>query len=175
MKETAFAVLAETIGAMAGVVSSVGPEEYVEPGLAPMSGSVGAHVRHCLDHLSAFERGMAAVCIENDDRVRETSIERDRVAGVMALAAAGRRVRSCDPARLDDPVLVAARLRRNAASRMFVSTIGRELTFVISHTIHPSATVTVLLSAGGRHVPAPFGFAPSTPVGFEDATCVRSA
>lgn len=170
---TAFAVLADALGALASVVSSIDPAEYGMPAPSGSSGSVGAHVRHCLDHVSALESGMTTGCVDYDRRVRQTSVERDRAAGLAALAAARRRLVGC--ARLEDPLLVSVLLTRDAGPRLFVSTVGRELTFVISHTIHHSATIAVLLTARGCHLPALFGVAPSTPVALEDAACVRSA
>lgn len=172
---TAFAVLADALGALARVVSSIDPAEYGMPAPSGSSGSVGAHVRHCLDHVSALESGMTTGCVDYDRRVRQTSVERDRAAGLAALAAARRRLVGCDPARLEDPVLVSVLLTRDAVPRLFVSTVGRELTFVISHTIHHSATIAVLLTARGCHLPPLFGVAPSTPVALEEAACVRSA
>ena len=43
------------------------------------------------------------------------------------------------------------------------TTVARELAFVVSHTIHHSALVAVLLEHGSRRVPARFGVAPTTP------------
>jgi hypothetical protein len=43
------------------------------------------------------------------------------------------------------------------------STLGRELAFVASHTIHHFAIVALLLRDMGIGVPARFGYAPSTP------------
>jgi hypothetical protein len=44
-----------------------------------------------------------------------------------------------------------------------ISTAGRELVFVISHTIHHNATMGVLLSEWGLALPQRFGYAPATP------------
>jgi uncharacterized damage-inducible protein DinB len=171
----AFEALADALVALAGVVSSLGPDDYATPLPTGTSGSVGAHVRHCLDHVAALEKGLAAGFIDYDDRVRKTLVERDRATGLTALAAARRRLLACDDARLADPVLVNVQLTRGAAPRLVVSTVGRELTFVISHTIHHSATIAVLLTARGRDLPAFFGVAPTTPLALEDRACVRSA
>jgi len=43
------------------------------------------------------------------------------------------------------------------------STLGRELAFVNSHTIHHQALIAVLLELSGVQVPDHLGLAPSTP------------
>jgi uncharacterized damage-inducible protein DinB len=58
---------------------------------------------------------------------------------------------------------VTAQLAADGRTVVTSSTIGRELAFVISHTIHHSAIINVLLRQ--RHVSTPtgFGYAASTP------------
>jgi uncharacterized damage-inducible protein DinB len=43
------------------------------------------------------------------------------------------------------------------------SSVGRELAFVVSHTIHHCAVIALLLRDLGVAVPPRFGYAPSTP------------
>ena len=43
------------------------------------------------------------------------------------------------------------------------TSLGRELAFVVQHTIHHAALIAVLLDILGVRVPADFGYAPSTP------------
>jgi uncharacterized damage-inducible protein DinB len=50
------------------------------------------------------------------------------------------------------------------------TTVGRELAFVINHTVHHSALVAVLLEQAGRVRPARFGLAPTTPL---EVACAR--
>jgi uncharacterized damage-inducible protein DinB len=64
----------------------------------------------------------------------------------------------------DAPVTLASVVAHGAAPISARSTLGREMLFVISHTIHHQALVAVLLSATGRGVPDAFGLAPSTPL-----------
>jgi hypothetical protein len=42
------------------------------------------------------------------------------------------------------------------------SSLGRELVFVLQHTIHHQAIVALLLAARGVTIPPRFGYAPST-------------
>ena len=43
------------------------------------------------------------------------------------------------------------------------TTIGREIAFVVQHTIHHCALIAVLLERKNVEVPVRFGYAPSTP------------
>ena len=53
------------------------------------------------------------------------------------------------------------------------TTLGRELAFVISHTIHHNALIAILVKLLGHSVPATFGYAPSTIAHREKRACVR--
>jgi uncharacterized damage-inducible protein DinB len=44
-----------------------------------------------------------------------------------------------------------------------MSTLARELAFVLNHTIHHQAMIGLLASLHGCDVPDGFGYAPSTP------------
>ena len=53
------------------------------------------------------------------------------------------------------------------------TTAGRELAFVLSHTIHHNALIDVMARTLGVPVPDRFGYAPSTIAHLEKAACVR--
>jgi uncharacterized damage-inducible protein DinB len=53
------------------------------------------------------------------------------------------------------------------------SSLGRELAFVLNHTVHHQALLAVLLAVQGRRVPVGFGYAPSTPRPAGGRPCVR--
>ena len=64
----------------------------------------------------------------------------------------------------DDVVQVRAELPVPSASsaRWTGSTVGRELRFLMSHTLHRYALIAAILRLGGEPVPAGFGVALST-------------
>jgi uncharacterized damage-inducible protein DinB len=123
-----------------------------------VSGSVGGHVRHCLDHVAALISGLESGYVDYDIRVRGTAIESRREAALAEIArliTGLEGVARCSP---DTPVWV------DVGSADFApSTLARELAFVSSHTIHHFALVALLLHDVGVRVPARFGYAPSTP------------
>jgi len=53
------------------------------------------------------------------------------------------------------------------------TTVGRELAFVLSHTVHHNALIAVMAKTLGVPVPERFGYAPSTIVHLEKTACAR--
>jgi hypothetical protein len=49
--------------------------------------------------------------------------------------------------------------------------VGRELAFVLSHTVHHNALIAIMAQTLGVPVPARFGYAPSTIAYLEKAEC----
>jgi uncharacterized damage-inducible protein DinB len=160
----AFSALADVLGQVAQVVRALPDEAYAAPGPRGVSGSVGAHVRHCLDHVMALEQALVSRRVDYDARQRGGDIETSRRAGLRALDAARARLAALDDRWLSALVLVESQIAPGGRRVEAQSTIGRELAFVISHTIHHSATLNVLLHQQDAHpAPAGFGYAPSTP------------
>jgi len=143
---------------LAGVIAHLDDAHYRLERAREVSGSVGGHVRHCLDHVAALVSGLETGYIDYDARVRGTAIESRRetaLAEIARLAARLESVARCSP---DTPVWV------DVGSADFApSTLARELAFVSSHTIHHFALVALLLHDVGVRVPPRFGYAPSTP------------
>jgi uncharacterized damage-inducible protein DinB len=73
---TAFRALADTLSQLADAIRPLSVDEYTSRELRS-SGSIGAHVRHCLDHAWALERGIATGEISYDHRERDTVVERE--------------------------------------------------------------------------------------------------
>jgi uncharacterized damage-inducible protein DinB len=127
------------------------------------SGSPGAHVRHCLDHVAAFLDGAASGRMSYDHRRRGTAIETDRAAALAQIVALTTAVLDLDPGLLIRPVRLEVRLDAHGTTSIVQSTVARELMFVINHTIHHNATMALLLSEIGTDLPHRFGVAPATP------------
>jgi uncharacterized damage-inducible protein DinB len=163
------------LGELRSAVRRLTAAEYGSAPAGGASGSIGSHVRHCLDHVSALRRGLESGVVDYDERTRGTLVERSRTAGLEALEAARRQVSDIEDAVLDREVAVRAQLDRNGFRIETRSTVGRELAFVVSHTIHHSATIRVLMERRGHDVRPHFGFAASTPLGAVTRSCALSA
>lgn len=157
-------VLTALLGQLADVLASIHPSIYVARPAAAVSGSVGEHVRHLLDHVAAFTDAVPGATLCYDQRERGTSVERDPMRALAAVAHLQHRlVSGRDDLRIPVPIAVVTRLTAAGDSVTAWSTSTRELAFVINHTIHHQALVAVLLAWQGVHVPPRFGVAPSTP------------
>ena len=53
-------------------------------------------------------------------------------------------------------------LTPDSPPRSFATTLGREVAFVLSHTLHHQALIAAHLRATGHDVPDNFGVAPAT-------------
>jgi len=125
------------------------------------SGSIGGHVRHCLDHVRAlFASGHE---LSYDSRLRGTRVETDPAAAIDELDRLLLALEDLDGGSLHAPVGLATLIDHSGPVVRVLTTLGREVAFVLQHTIHHCAIVAVLLERSGIAVGPRFGYAPSTP------------
>lgn len=166
----AFDVLAATLDDLARAVRPLTASQFSRRDRAT-SGSIGGHVRHCLDHVEALERAIDRGLCCYDERVRGTAIEDDPGLACARLAASRLRLRALDPALLAQTLALSARLTADGPTVDTPTSVAREVAFVISHTVHHAALVAVLLEDMGQARPQRFGLAPTTPR--LEPTCAR--
>lgn len=131
-----------------------------------VSGSVGQHVRHVLDHIASLVAGCPSAVLSYDHRTRGTALETEPGAAVREIMRLDAALERWGDRSLDEPVAVAAMMSSDGHSVTGWSTLARELAFVMSHTIHHHAIVALLLEFQGLNAPDErFGYAPSTPQG----------
>jgi uncharacterized damage-inducible protein DinB len=128
-----------------------------------VSGTIGAHVRHCLDHVRALVSHAGTGELSYDSRLRGTPVETDPGVAVEEIDRLCAELEDLDDAPLDRPINLRSLTERDGTPLTTMSTFGREVAFVIQHTIHHLAIVAVLLDQIGVQVPPDFGLAPSTP------------
>lgn len=152
--------LRHELEALRTAVGGLSPSEYrAAPSRA--SGSIGAHVRHALDHVRALVSRDPATDLTYDARLRGTAVETSPQAAVdeidrLCEELARRALASAERLR------VVSLTAPDGQQLHAESSLGRELAFVLSHTIHHAAIVAVLLDRLGTAVPEGFGHAPST-------------
>jgi hypothetical protein len=140
------------------------PVEVYAARTARVSGSIGEHVRHALDHVAALVAAPPCTVLSYDGRARGTAIESDPAAAVREIMRLDDALERWSHRPLEEPVAVAAIVSRDGQSVTGWSSLGRELAFVLSHTIHHQAIVALLLEAQGYRLTGDrFGIAPSTP------------
>ena len=124
---------------------------------------VGPHFRHVLEHYSCFLDGIGGASIDYDSRPREAAIETDRLVAVERIELLMAGLVGLDGGDLERP----ARARHEAGlggedEHWSLTTLRRELHFLLSHTVHHYALIGLLLAQRGIEVGSEFGVAPST-------------
>ena len=109
---------------LAAVVAQLDDSHYRVARAREVSGSVGGHVRHCLDHVAALVSGLENGHVDYDVRVRGTAIESRREAALAEIARLAARLESVARCSPDTPVWVMSaaptsrRLRWRASWRL---------------------------------------------------------
>lgn len=125
-------------------------------------GSVGTHLRHVLDYYARFLDGLHGTSglVDYDERRRDPLIERDRE---VLIATIDRIASALD--RVDEEANLRLRVRDNGRTNdedFTDSTVARELSFLLSHSVHHFALVAMMGRVLGVEPPDGFGVAPST-------------
>jgi len=145
------------------LLTEVASDVYCARFAAQVSGSIGEHVRHCLDHVSALLAADSSTTLSYDRRQRGTTVETDPAEAVRQILRLKRGIEAWSTRSLDETIRVTSMISPSGAAVTGWSTLARELAFVVSHTIHHQAIIGVLLAIHGHAVPEWFGHSPSTP------------
>jgi uncharacterized damage-inducible protein DinB len=158
---------------LADLLAVLTDEQYRMSPVGVVSSSIGAHVRHCLDHVDALLCGVAAGRITYDQRLRGGDVETSRSAALSALRRQewqlSARLAGCEDQSMRLSAVVSPGLPAVEAD----TSVGRELVFVLSHTIHHNALIGVIARILGVPLPKWFGYAPSTVAHLEESRCAR--
>jgi hypothetical protein len=123
---------------------------------------VAAQLRHVIEHYQCFLEGLPAGRIDYDARRRDPTIERSRARAreaVLALRAGFDAVTGP----LDRPMAVQMQCAADDPAPVWChSTVGRELQFLVSHSVHHFALIRLLVEPDGVDLGEEFGIAPST-------------
>ncbi|MEE2680884.1 MAG: DinB family protein [Planctomycetota bacterium] len=157
--------LADALAKIHSLIRSVDDEQYVRAGLVGFASPLGAHVRHCIDHVDALLLGLQEVPdreIRYDRRERGTRIETDRTEAMESCIDRRNLVLQLDRHSLADPVRVLALVSPDAPEMRFESTALRELLYVFHHTVHHVALMAAQAEHLGASLEKDLGRAPAT-------------
>jgi hypothetical protein len=146
------------------VLIVMAPGNYVARPAPGVSGSIGEHVRHALDHIAALVAADATTPLSYDRRERGTAVESDISAALRQILRLRAALERQSTRSLDDPILVESLVSPTRPPVLGWSSLARELAFVVSHTVHHLSTIALLMDLQDIGVPDRFGYAPSTPV-----------
>ncbi len=156
--------LLELLNEMRSMIERIDDDSYAAAAPGRTGGGIGGHVRHCLDHIAALVVGTRTGMCAYDRRARGTAVETCRRAALHCIREIEADLLRLDRRLFELPVDVELRVETDGELLVTTSTVGRELMFVISHTIHHNALVAQLLQARGCEMGPRFGVAPATPV-----------
>ena len=127
-------------------------------GLAPHR--VGSHLRHVLEFYLCFLDGLATSRIDYDARKRDESIERRRQSAMTSVRSIVSRLEEVSS--FEGDWELAVRMENADEDVYLISSVGRELQALSSHTIHHFALIAITLRVHGLEVDPDFGMSPST-------------
>ena len=122
---------------------------------------VGVQYRHVLEHYQSFVQGLPARRVDYDARARDGRIERSRDAALDATRDVLAALACINPD--EDPALqIQMDCGSGECGDWRASSVGRELQFLCSHTVHHFALIKLLLEGSDVALAPEFGVAPST-------------
>ena len=123
------------------------------------SASVGEQFRHNLDFLNLFLDGVELGKVDYSNRERDVRVQCSRRYAIVRFGIAASRIAKLPRYILAEPIAVRSEIDR---CMWFQSSVGREMEFVLSHTIHHHALIAEKLSRSGIELERAIGLAPST-------------
>jgi len=141
---------------------SIEDDLYSKPEPVVSSSGIGSHVRHCIDYFDRLLEGLKDGRLDYDLRARDQLLETNRLHArrkLRSLMGACRALGECDRSEM--------RVKQDCATECVdapwtLSSLERELQFVMSHTVHHFALIAVILRLNGLEPAEGFGVAPST-------------
>ena len=144
----------------AAIAAAVDPHGFRD---APAGrSSIGAHLRHALEHVECLLQGMSAGLVDYDARPRDPELETDPDAMRAAVQRVCASLSGIDGARLDERLTVRESVTSGRDPERSTSTVARELTFVSGHTIHHVEIAGLVAAIQGTDLPPDLGLAFST-------------
>ena len=158
---------------LADVIRAMSDEQYRRMPVGVVSSNVGGHVRHCLDHVESLLGGLDTGLVDYDRRRRGTDVETSRQAALDAVRRQERHLLTLPAVSWQRPLRLSVLLSGSRPPVLAETSLGRELAFVLSHTVHHNALIAVMALTLGVPVPDRFGYAPSTIAHLERAACAQ--
>jgi uncharacterized damage-inducible protein DinB len=158
---------------LADVIRALTDEQYRRKPVGVVASNVGGHVRHSLDHVEALLAGVEEGELSYDQRRRGTEVETSRQAALDVIHRQERQLLAFPPQPEHRPLRLWVIVSSSLPAAEVETTVGRELAFVLSHTVHHNALIAVMAQTLGVPIPDRFGYAPSTLAHLEKAACVR--
>lgn len=158
---------------LASVIEGLSDAEYIRRPVGAVDGSVGGHVRHCLDHVRAVLGAAASGLLDYDRRERGTAVEASRSAALEEIRRLSGGLTALPPGADRRTVQLRVLMSADGEPLEVATTLGRELAYTLSHTVHHNALIAAMVRTLGRRPPDRFGYAPATTRHLEAQACAR--
>ena len=153
------------------VIDSLSDSQFthIEPTI--YRSSIGSHVRHICDHYQMLLEGVGGGAINYDERPRDALIERNRGSARSRCENLIQQLQ--DLQQFERPLTVTMDIAHfdtvsrepscDTAATAQVSSLGRELAFLHSHTVHHQAMISFIMRLMNiAPMPDDLGIAPAT-------------
>lgn len=145
------------------LLTTLDPVGYATRDPAVFNSTVGGHLRHVLEHYTSFLDGLEGNAIDYEKRARDPLIEQNCAHGRVQLAGVAARLEALLADSADRSVQVRMENPPDPDTAAWsLSSLSRELEFLLSHTVHHYALIAVICTRLGHQPAADFGMAPST-------------
>jgi uncharacterized damage-inducible protein DinB len=172
-RSVAIAPLSALLQQLLDVVTRLSDSQYTQRPVGVVDSSVGAHVRHCLDHVRSLIDAIDTGELNYDNRRRGTMVESSCGAAADQIDELLGQLQSLDDQMLDRPLNLTVLLSASDPPIRVITSVGRELAYVLAHTVHHNALVGAMVKTLGGWLPERFGYAPSTVKNMEIKSCAR--
>lgn len=143
------------------LLAQLDDQSFARPSPSFYNSTIGGHLRHCLDHYDSFLNGLPDAKVDYDERMRLPDLETETAKA----AAKTKEIRERLTEAGQKPISIGLIVKMdcgNDNTDWQPSTLGRELQFLVSHTVHHFAMVGGICRELGIESEADFGVAPST-------------
>lgn len=125
------------------------------------SSSIGKHVRHILDHLLAYQKGVESGCLDYNVRNRQTELESQPGLATAHLKEFLHWL-ECAPEDSFELSVVSEVSTRSSFNVQLQSNSHRELVYLVNHSYHHIALATAVARSLNVATPDRLGVAPAT-------------
>ena len=139
------------------LIAQMSDRLFAEIGAPTLASSVGAQFRHCLDFYQCFLRGMKNNKIDYDQRERNELLETNRARVMERIEALTEGLWKLSFGEEQATLWV-----KQDSPYWSVSSLRRELQFLLSNTVHHQALIGLMLQVQGFVPEQEMGVAPST-------------
>jgi uncharacterized damage-inducible protein DinB len=165
--------LARLLRQLANVVQHLTDSQYTQKPVGVVESSVGGHVRHCLNHVRSLLSAIELGHLDYDFRRRGTPVETSRCCALAEIDELVSELRALPANLIDRPLSMSVLMTSGEEPIEVRTTVGRELAYTLTHTIHHNALVAAMVKTLGGWLPERFGYAPSTEKHLNEIPCAR--